>query len=60
MFLFISYVYQHLGICVNVGIHRGHGRMLDPLELGLQMVVSFSTWVVGTELMSSGRTSALS
>jgi hypothetical protein len=35
-------------------------RVSDPLELELQMVMSHLTWLLGTELTSSRRTSKLS
>ena len=34
---------------------RGQKRASEPLELELQMVVSFLMWVLGTELKSSGQ-----
>ena len=43
------------------GTNRGQKRMLDPLELELQEVMSCLTWVLETELWPSVRaTSALS
>lgn len=44
-------------ICVGTLI--GWKRMLDLLELGLQVVVSSPTWVLGTKLRSPGRAEVL-
>lgn len=38
------------------GVCRGQKKVLDPLELVLQVVVSIQLWVLGLELQSSGRT----
>lgn len=54
-------------VCVSVcryvhmsaGVHRDQERALDPLKLELQVSYDHLTWVLGTELGSSERTSAL-
>jgi hypothetical protein len=48
MFVF-NYVSIHLWECIC----REQKKALDPLELELQSVVSFLTWVLGTELRFS-------
>jgi hypothetical protein len=42
-------------MCPSVGIvHMGMGALgLDPWEMGLQVILSHPTWVLGTELGSS-------
>lgn len=37
-------------LCVCVSALRYQKRVLDPLQLKLQMVVSLSLWVLGTEV----------
>lgn len=44
-------VFQY--VCVSAGVLDGWKKALDPLELELQSVVSFLTWVLGTELRFS-------
>lgn len=45
-----------MGRCDHVGSDAyGGQRALDLLELEIQVVVSHSTWVLGSELRSSGR-----
>lgn len=45
------YIYH---LCV--GAHRGQKRLLIPLELELQAVMSLPLWMFGTKLWSSVRT----
>lgn len=40
---------------IHAGAHRIQKRVLDPLELELQAVVSHVTWVQGTKLRASDR-----
>lgn len=44
-------------VCMHMstGVLRVQGRVLDPLELQLQAVVSCQTWALGTKLWSSER-----
>lgn len=40
---------------VNINAHRGQKRVLGTPGAGVEEVVSFLTWVLGTELLSSGK-----
>lgn len=46
-----------MGRCDHVGsdAYGGQKWVLDLLELEIQVVVSHSTWVLGSEFRSSGR-----
>ena len=44
-----------VGMCMNVGTQGVQKRALDSLELELQEVVSYLTWVLVMELRSSVR-----
>lgn len=48
----VSLCYFHVPVC---SAHRGQKRALDSLELELHVVVSYQMWLLGTELVSSGR-----
>jgi hypothetical protein len=45
---------EYVHLCVATS--EVQKRSSDPLEIELQVVVSHLTWVLGTELRSSGRT----
>lgn len=51
---FLEYVHH---VCSDA--HRGKKRVLDPLTLELQVVVSHSSWVLGIELRSPGRATSI-
>lgn len=54
------YVYVCTSVChMCEGIHRDQRRVLHPLEPELHADMSWLTWVLGTELWSSGRTVSL-
>jgi hypothetical protein len=36
-------------VSVHIDVYRGQKKVLDPLELGLQMIVSHLTWNQGYE-----------
>lgn len=45
-----------LCICnMYVGVYQGHKRGLGPQEQELFVVVSHTTWVLGTKQLSSGK-----
>lgn len=44
---------------VHVGAHRSEKKVLGPLELELQVALSYVLWVLRTELGSSARASHL-
>lgn len=44
---------------MSVGYLEGQEKVLGPLELESYLLLSCMLWVLGTELMSSGRTSTL-
>ena len=49
-------IYASIGVCaMSVGGQGGQKIVLDPLELGLQAVVSRLKGVLGTKLGSSGK-----
>lgn len=64
LFVFNFAFYFYLCVCVSVykqvsvGDVRGPKKTLDPLELGLQAILSCLTWVQGTLLQSYGRTAS--
>lgn len=42
---------------MSTGAFRGQERVLGPMELEIQAVVRCVTWVLGTELIPSGKSS---
>lgn len=59
IFYFEFSVCVNMSLCghgqVNTDVCGGQRRMEAPQELGLQMVVNYLTWMLGTELESSAR-----
>lgn len=52
-FIFFNLIFKFMCVCVwhshiHVGILGGQERTLDPLDLGLQVVMSHLRWVLGT------------
>lgn len=59
-FRFLFFVSFYVCVCsVHVGAPAGQKRVLSPLELEWQAVVSCPPWVLGTELESSGSTASI-
>ena len=49
-----------LGLCgMHSEVHRGQKMVLNPLGLGLQVIVSHSAPVLGTELHSHGKAASV-
>lgn len=65
MILFNVSVCAHVCMCTRVGTRGGQKRAWESLELELQEVMSYTTWILGTEFwflarVASALTSELS